>query len=193
MSSGVQFDQYEGITQEVSPTDRLHGVSDSTLLQQRLQWAFKSQHPHHHPFWPGAERLPALTVFFHSCQRGPQGAGKKGRGCESHWTVIILDWLYLKLSIQWSFLYRNRNHSTRPRRVSGWVRSQRYSLHLVFSFSQCDVREPNVVRIAPVPLYNTFSDVHRFIQTLRAALINQWRKHSSDLCVGLGLELGNMS
>ena len=26
----------------------------------------------------------------------------------------------------------------------------------------CDKREPNVLRFAPVPLYNTFHDVHRF-------------------------------
>ncbi|CAH2305434.1 kynureninase isoform X2 [Pelobates cultripes] len=31
----------------------------------------------------------------------------------------------------------------------------------------CDLREPNGLRIAPVPLYNTFNDVYRFIQILR--------------------------
>lgn len=31
----------------------------------------------------------------------------------------------------------------------------------------CDWREPDVVRVAPVPLYNTFTDVFRFAQTLR--------------------------
>ncbi|XP_042260869.1 kynureninase-like isoform X3 [Thunnus maccoyii] len=30
----------------------------------------------------------------------------------------------------------------------------------------CDTREPSVLRIAPVPLYNSFSNVHHFIQTL---------------------------
>ncbi|XP_039998534.1 kynureninase isoform X2 [Xiphias gladius] len=34
----------------------------------------------------------------------------------------------------------------------------------------CDMREPSVLRIAPVPLYNTFSDVHRFIEMLGSAL-----------------------
>ncbi|EDQ88034.1 uncharacterized protein MONBRDRAFT_26773 [Monosiga brevicollis MX1] len=34
----------------------------------------------------------------------------------------------------------------------------------------CDVRRPDVMRIAPVPLYNTFTDVYRFVTTLRDAL-----------------------
>uniref|UniRef100_A0A3Q2YR65 Kynureninase n=1 Tax=Hippocampus comes TaxID=109280 RepID=A0A3Q2YR65_HIPCM len=34
----------------------------------------------------------------------------------------------------------------------------------------CDMRHPSVLRIAPVPLYNSFSDVHRFIQTLEASV-----------------------
>ncbi|XP_035006057.1 kynureninase isoform X2 [Hippoglossus stenolepis] len=33
-----------------------------------------------------------------------------------------------------------------------------------------DMREPSVLRIAPVPLYNTFRDVHTFVQTLGSAL-----------------------
>ncbi|XP_061664027.1 kynureninase isoform X2 [Syngnathoides biaculeatus] len=34
----------------------------------------------------------------------------------------------------------------------------------------CDMRHPDVLRIAPVPLYNSFSDVHRFIECLREAI-----------------------
>ncbi|MBN3300935.1 KYNU Kynureninase, partial [Amia calva] len=34
----------------------------------------------------------------------------------------------------------------------------------------CDMREPNVLRVAPVPLYNTFNDVYRFISALGSAL-----------------------
>jgi kynureninase len=31
---------------------------------------------------------------------------------------------------------------------------------------KCDFREPNVIRIAPTPLYNTFHEVWRFAQIL---------------------------
>lgn len=34
----------------------------------------------------------------------------------------------------------------------------------------CDMREPHGLRIAPVPLYNTFHDVYRFIQILGQAI-----------------------
>ena len=34
----------------------------------------------------------------------------------------------------------------------------------------CDWREPDVIRVAPVPLYNRFEEVHRFVEILRGAL-----------------------
>ena len=33
-----------------------------------------------------------------------------------------------------------------------------------------DWREPDVIRVAPVPLYNSFMDVFRFVETLRGCL-----------------------
>jgi kynureninase len=33
-----------------------------------------------------------------------------------------------------------------------------------------DWREPNVIRIAPVPMYNSFNDVYRFGKALEVAL-----------------------
>uniref|UniRef100_A0A8V0Y9X6 Kynureninase n=1 Tax=Gallus gallus TaxID=9031 RepID=A0A8V0Y9X6_CHICK len=34
----------------------------------------------------------------------------------------------------------------------------------------CDMREPNALRVAPIPLYNSFQDVHRFIEILGSAI-----------------------
>jgi kynureninase len=37
---------------------------------------------------------------------------------------------------------------------------------LVAAGVKCDFREPNVIRVAPTPLYNTFHEVWRFAQIL---------------------------
>lgn len=34
----------------------------------------------------------------------------------------------------------------------------------------CDKREPDVVRVAPVPLYNTFEEVYTFVEVFKSAL-----------------------
>ena len=34
----------------------------------------------------------------------------------------------------------------------------------------CDWRGPDVMRVAPVPLYNRFEDAHRFVEALKASL-----------------------
>jgi kynureninase len=34
----------------------------------------------------------------------------------------------------------------------------------------CDWREPDILRVAPVPLYNTYSDVHRFVECFEKTL-----------------------
>ena len=45
------------------------------------------------------------------------------------------------------------------------------SLWLYFLFPlQCDKREPDGIRVAPVPLYNSFHDVYKFINLLTSAL-----------------------
>lgn len=35
---------------------------------------------------------------------------------------------------------------------------------------ECDWRHPDVIRVAPVPLYNSFTDVHRFVSILAGAV-----------------------
>jgi kynureninase len=40
----------------------------------------------------------------------------------------------------------------------------------------CDLRKPNVMRIAPNPLYNTFTEVWNFVEILEKSLM----KHDDD-------------
>lgn len=55
------------------------------------------------------------------------------------------------------------------------IRSDKFSGREVFkrlaeSGVACDWREPNVIRIAPTPLYNTFEEVYRFVHLLKGLL-----------------------
>ena len=36
----------------------------------------------------------------------------------------------------------------------------------------CDVRKPDVMRVAPAPLYNSFLDVFEFVQLLKGVLLD---------------------
>jgi kynureninase len=50
------------------------------------------------------------------------------------------------------------------------VESETVNKLLLASGVICDVRKPNVMRVAPAPLYNSFGDVYTFIQILKKSL-----------------------
>ena len=43
---------------------------------------------------------------------------------------------------------------------------RRVHRHLAEHGIWCDWREPDVIRVAPVPLYNSYSDIHRFVEVM---------------------------
>lgn len=45
----------------------------------------------------------------------------------------------------------------------------------------CDKRKPGIIRVAPVPMYNTFGDVYRFMQIFEEALQTREREQSQQV------------
>lgn len=43
----------------------------------------------------------------------------------------------------------------------------------------CDIREPNVMRLAPLPLYTRFEDVRQFVTLMRAAFETVWEREEA--------------
>jgi kynureninase len=64
-----------------------------------------------------------------------------------------------------------RDPAQRGAQLSLYVPRHGRELHarLVQANVMCDWREPDVIRVAPVPLYNSFMDVYRFVEILAAA------------------------
>lgn len=42
-----------------------------------------------------------------------------------------------------------------------------HKLMLFTTNFQCDIRMPNVMRVAPAPLYNSFTDVYHFVHAVK--------------------------
>jgi kynureninase len=84
-------------------------------------------------------------------------------------SVALTDYLDFLLSKQMSdqfSIITPRNPFHRGAQISLRIPNGGRHVHheLIKRAVICDWREPDIVRVAPVPLYNTFHDVHRFVE-----------------------------
>lgn len=83
-----------------------------------------------------------------------------------------LEWLVDSIGDGRISIITPRDAEQRGCQLSIRVNNGDRSLHerIVAAGISADWREPDVIRVAPVPLYNTFSDIHRFAEELRMSL-----------------------
>jgi kynureninase len=80
-----------------------------------------------------------------------------------------LEWLLTQLPSGAVEILTPREPARRGCQLSLRVASAMESLQVLEKAGiVCDFREPDVIRVAPVPLYNSFHDVWRFAQALSA-------------------------
>lgn len=95
---------------------------------------------------PLAAKSKLMTEFFEDCLRDTIGERVEvitppERGCQLSLKVVLKD-------------------------VAGKTVHQR----LEEAGAETDWREPNVIRVAPVPLYNTFEEIYRFVDVLKECI-----------------------
>ena len=57
---------------------------------------------------------------------------------------------------------------------------QQHCLDLQSNLFQCDIRMPSVMRVAPTPLYNSFTDVYKLITTMRDIFQDVKKQDTTD-------------
>jgi kynureninase len=83
-----------------------------------------------------------------------------------------LEWLVDSLADERISIITPRDPLRRGCQLSVRVKDGDRSLHerILAAGISADWREPDVIRVAPVPLYNTFTDIHRFAEELGRSL-----------------------
>lgn len=118
------------------------------------------------PIIPGAALLASLEIF--------QQAGIKNLQTKS---VLLTSYLeYLLMQIEHSYekfvILTPSDKQARGCQLSIFMKRDGKKVFdaLTKAGVIADWREPNVIRVAPVPLYNTFEEVYRFAEIFRKAL-----------------------
>lgn len=114
------------------------------------------------PVISGAALLASLEIF--------QKAGMKSLRKKSDLLTGYLEFLLKEIASD-QFLIITPDHPQRGCQLS--ISMKRNGKNVFTSLTKkgviADWREPDVIRVAPVPLYNTFEEVYRFVEILRKA------------------------
>lgn len=120
-----------------------------------------------HPVLPGAVHLAALEIITE--------AGMKSLRKKSEQLTGYLEFILDEADPEHSYfdLITPRDRRDRGCQLSILMKEQGKSIFesIVRSGVVADWREPNVIRLAPAPLYNTFEEVYRFGEVFRQALL----------------------
>lgn len=116
------------------------------------------------PILTSACLLASLEIFQEASIQTLEAKSKK---LTQYLESLILEHLEHKVDI-----LTPRDPSRRGCQLSLVVKGGDKSVHdaLIQKGVACDWRSPNVIRVAPVPLYNTFQEVHNFVHVLKEVL-----------------------
>ncbi len=102
-----------------------------------------------------------------------EDAGMKNLITKSHLLTGYLEYLFNEIKNDAIEIITPKDSSQRGAQLSVRLknRDKLFFNTLTESGVICDWREPDVIRLAPVPLYNSFIDVYQFIQKLKTLLV----------------------
>lgn len=118
------------------------------------------------PVLPGAALLASLEIF--------QQAGMKNLQAKSVLLTGYLEYLLKQVDASGEkfIILTPADKKERGCQLSIYMKQKGKKVFdaLTKAGVMADWREPNVIRVAPVPLYNTFEDVYRFAEIFKGAL-----------------------
>jgi kynureninase len=137
---------------------RLHLEPDFVPVPSADGWQISNP-----PIFSMAPLRAALAIF-------DEAGGMEPLRAKSMKLTSYLEFLLTEIGSKKFSIITPRDPNARGAQLSIRAHAHPKQLHeeLVAGGVKCDFREPNVIRVAPTPLYNTFHEVWRFAQILAA-------------------------
>jgi kynureninase len=119
------------------------------------------------PILSFAPLLASLEIF---AEAGMDALRAKSLQLSGYLEMLLKDALGEQLDILTPLAPSQRGCQLSVRLLGGATRGRALLWQLEARGIVCDWREPDVIRVAPVPLYNRFADVHQFVATIAELL-----------------------